>query len=125
MQSMADPRSVLVVDDSTTVAKQLTKLLDESGRYKVVGHAADGLQALKMVREFQPAFVLLDVVMPNLDGVGALRTIRQFNRQTQVVIVSSLGGVQELMKELLEAGAKSVLTKPFDAEKVLAVLDGL
>ena len=122
---MADARTVLVVDDSATVAKQLTKIFDESGRYHVLGHASDGLQALKMVREHNPDFVCLDVVMPNLDGVAALRTIRQFNRSTRVVIISSLGGVEDMMKEFLSAGAMSVLSKPFDAEKVLGALDAL
>ncbi len=122
---MAELRTVLVVDDSATVARQLTKIFEESGRYKVLGHAADGLQALKMVREMNPDFVCLDVVMPNLDGVAALRTIRQFNRDARVIIISSLGGVEEMMKEFLSAGAKSVLSKPFDAAKVLAALDAL
>lgn len=122
---MAEQRTVLVVDDSATVARQLTKIFEESGRYKVLGHASDGLQALKMVREMSPDFVCLDVVMPNLDGVAALRTIRQFNRDVRVVILSSLGGVEEMMKEFLDAGAKCVLSKPFDAAKVLAALDSL
>lgn len=122
---MAEPRTVLVVDDSTTVAKQLTKIFDESGRYRVVGHASDGLQALKLVRELNPQFVCLDVVMPNLDGVAALRMMRQFNTGLHVVIISSLGGVEDMMKEFLSAGAESVLSKPFEAEKVLAALDAL
>lgn len=124
-RAMAELRTVLVVDDSATVARQLTKIFEESGRYKVLGHAADGLQALKMVREMNPDFVCLDVVMPNLDGVAALRTIRQFNREARVIIISSLGGVEEMMKEFLGAGAKCVLSKPFDAAKVLAALDAL
>ncbi|HVO32158.1 MAG TPA: response regulator [bacterium] len=122
---MSQPRTVVVVDDSATVAKQLTKIFEDSGRYRVLGHAADGLQALKMVRELSPDFVCLDVVMPNLDGVAALRMMRQFNRNTQVVIISSLGGLEEMMKEFLEAGAKSVLSKPLDGEKVLNTLDAL
>jgi two-component system chemotaxis response regulator CheY len=122
---MAEPRTVLVVDDSATVAKQLTKILEESGRYLVLGHASDGLEALKLVREKSPDFVCLDVVMPNLDGVAALRTILTFNRATRVVIISSLGGVESLVTEFLKAGARTVLAKPFEAEKVLAALDAL
>ena len=124
-ERMADVRTVLVVDDSATVARQLQKIFEESGRYKVLAHAADGLQALKMVRELSPDFVCLDVVMPNLDGVAALKMIRQFNRDTRVIIISSLGGVEEMMKEFLGAGAKTVLAKPFEGDKVLAALDAL
>ena len=122
---MADPRSVLVVDDSGTVAKQLTKILDESGRYKVVGHASDGLVAVKEFRSLTPQIVCMDVVMPNLDGVQALRMLKQINPDAKIVMISSVGGVAEKVKECLSAGASNVISKPFDAAKVLAVLDAL
>lgn len=122
---MAEPRKVLVVDDSATVAKQLTKILEESGRYKVVGHATDGLEAIKQFKSLAPDIVCMDVVMPNLDGLQAVRMIKQVNKDAKVVMISSVGGVAEKVAECLKAGASNVVSKPFDANKVLEVLDAV
>lgn len=122
---MAGPRSVLVVDDSSTVAKQLSKILEESGRFKVVAHATDGLLAVKEFKAQTPDIVCMDVVMPNLDGVQALRMLKQINPDAKIVMISSVGGVAEKVKECLTAGALNVISKPFDAKKVLEVLDAL
>lgn len=122
---MADARKVLVVDDSATVAKQLTKILEESGRYKVVAHAADGLEAIKQFKALEPDLVCMDVVMPNLDGLQAVRMIKQVKPDAKVVMISSVGGVAEKVAECLRAGASNVVSKPFDANKVLEVLDAV
>ena len=122
---MAGPRSVLVVDDSMTVAKQLAKILDESGRFKVVAHATDGLTAVKEFKTHSPDIVCMDVVMPNLDGVQALRMLKQIKPDSKIIMISSVGGVAEKVKECLQAGATNVISKPFDAKKVLEVLDSL
>jgi two-component system chemotaxis response regulator CheY len=120
---MAGTRTVLVVDDSATTAKQLSKILETSGRYKVVGHVGDGLQALKAFQTRPPDLVCMDVVMPNLDGVQALRMMRQIQPEARVVMISSVGGVADKLAECLKAGATNVISKPFDAEKVLQILD--
>lgn len=122
---MAEVRTVLVVDDSATVAKQLKKILEDSGRYKVVAHATDGLVAVKEFKSLSPQIVCMDVVMPNLDGIQAVRMLRQMNADAKIIMISSVGGVAEKVKECLAAGASSVISKPFDAPKVLAVLDAI
>lgn len=122
---MSEPRKVLVVDDSATVAKQLTKILEESGRYKVLAHAQDGLEAIKQFKALGPDIVCMDVVMPNLDGLQAVRMIKQVNKDAKVVMISSVGGVAEKVAECLKAGASNVVSKPFDAQKVLEVLDAV
>lgn len=118
-------RTVLVVDDSATVAKQLGKILEESGRYHVVAHATDGLEALKAFKTHKPNLVCMDVVMPNLDGVAALKMIKQLDAGANVVMISSVGGVADKVDECLRAGAKNVVSKPFDPAKVLQVLDSV
>jgi len=128
MRGMADTRcvrKVLVVDDSGIVARQLSRILEDSGRYQVVGHALDGFAAIRQFKEANPDIVCLDVVMPNLDGIQALRLIKQVRADATVVVISSVGGVADKVEECLRAGAASVLTKPFDAAKVLEVLDGV
>ena len=116
---------MLVVDDSAIVARQLSRILEESGRYQVVGHATDGFAALKQFKLETPDIVCLDVVMPNLDGIQALRLIRQVKSDATVVMISSVGGVADKVAECLKAGAASVVSKPFDPVKVLEVLDAL
>ena len=122
---MAETRTVLVVDDSATVAKQLSKILEASGRYTVVGHATDGLEALKAFQSSPPDLVCMDVLMPNLDGVQALRMIRQIKPDARVVMISSVGGGADKVAECLKAGATNVISKPFDPAKVLQVLDSV
>jgi two-component system chemotaxis response regulator CheY len=122
---MAEVRTVLVVDDSGTTAKQLTRILEGSGRYKVVAHAQDGLVALRDFKTHTPDIVCLDMVMPNMDGIQALRMIRGINGGALVVMISSVGGVAEKVAECLRAGARNVVSKPFDAQKVLDVLDAV
>jgi two-component system, chemotaxis family, chemotaxis protein CheY len=116
-------RRVLVVDDSTVVARQLTRILEESGRYQIIGHAPDGISGVKRFKEDAPDIVCMDVVMPNLDGIQALRLIRQAAPEAVVVMMSSMAGVADTVAECLKAGATSVLAKPFDAQRVLEVLD--
>ena len=122
---MAETRTVLVVDDSATTAKQLATIFEASGRYKVVGHASDGLEALKAFQPSPPDFVCMDVMMPNLDGVQTLRMIRQIKPDARVVMISSAGGVADKVAECLKAGATNVISKPFDSAKVLQVLDSI
>lgn len=122
---MAETRTVLVVEDSATVAKQLSKILEASGRYSVISHAGDGLQALKAFKVNPPDLVCMDVLMPNLDGVQTLRMIRQLQPDALVVMISSVGGVADKLAECLKAGATNVISKPFDPENVLKVLDSI
>ncbi|MBI3608920.1 MAG: response regulator [Nitrospirae bacterium] len=122
---MAETRTVLVVDDSGTTAKQLSKILEASGRYTVIGRAADGLEALKAFQASPPDLVCMDVLMPNLDGVQTLRMMRQICPEARVVMISSVGGVADKLAECLKAGATNVISKPFDPENVLKVLDSI
>ena len=119
------PRTGLVVDDSSSVAKTLTRILDESGRFKVVGRAADGTEALKLYKELRPNLVCMDVAMPNMDGLQALRLLRAIDINAKVVMITSVGGVAEKVAECLKLGARNVISKPFEAPKVLEVLDSV
>ncbi len=122
---MSVVRTVLVADDSATMAKQLTRVIEETGRYKVVAQVTDGLEALKQVKAQNPDIICLDVVMPNLNGVQALRMIKQLKTDARVVMITSVGGIAEKVAECLKAGALNVLSKPFDAKKVIEVLDSI
>jgi two-component system, chemotaxis family, chemotaxis protein CheY len=118
-------RKVLVVDDSLAVARQLTKMLEEFGGYQVVGHAKNGAEAVKLFKTLQPDLVLMDIVMPMMDGIQSLRTLMRLDPSAKVVVVSSVGGVGQKVEEAIRFGAQNVISKPFEAEKVRSILDGV
>jgi len=109
---------IVLADDNADMRHYLTRLLSE--RYEVHA-AADGLQALEVTRRLRPVLVLADVMMPQLDGFGVLRAIRENSSlaSTPVILVSARAG-EESRVEGLEADADDYLIKPFAAREVLA-----
>ena len=118
-------RKVLIVDDSLAVARQLEKIVAGSGDFGVAGHAKNGLEAIKLYQGLRPDIVCMDMNMPGMDGITALRSLMALDSGAKVVMVTSLGGVGEKYAEALKLGARSVISKPFDAEQVLRVLRAL
>lgn len=115
-------KRVLIVDDSISVARQLEKIVTGSGEYDVVGHAKNGAEALKMYQLHKPDLVCMDMNMPIMDGLTALRTLMTMNRGAKVVMVTSLGGVGDKFTEALRLGARNVISKPFEEANVLQIL---
>lgn len=113
---------VLIVDDSLTTARQLRGILEADGGFEVCGHARTGVEAVKMYRLQQPDVVLMDLVMPEMDGLQATRTIVALDPDARIIVISSAAGVGDKVTEALRLGAKNILSKPFDAETVLHVI---
>lgn len=114
--------SVLVVDDSQALARQLENILAEMDGFEVEGVASNGAQAIKMYKTLNPDVVLMDIVMPMMDGLQSLRTILKLDPSAKVVMISSLGGVGSKVEEALRLGAQNVISKPFDKEQIYSVL---
>ncbi len=115
-------KKVLVVDDSLSVARQLAKIITESGDFLYIGHAKNGAEAIKMNHTEDPEIICLDMNMPGMDGLTALRTLSAMDKEVKVVMVTSLGGVGDKFTEAMKLGAKNVISKPFEAENVLQIL---
>lgn len=115
-------KKVLVVDDSLSVARQLEKIIAESGDFTCVGHAKNGAEAIKMNNSEDPDIICMDMNMPGMDGLTALRSLVVLDKEVKVVMVTSLGGVGDKFTEALKLGAKNVISKPFDSDTVLQVL---
>jgi len=115
-------KKVLLVDDSLSIARQLKKIIDESGDFISVGHARNGAEAIKMNNSENPEIICMDMNMPGMDGLTALRSLMVLDKDVKVVMVTSLGGVGDKFTEAIRLGAKNVISKPFEAENVLKVL---
>jgi len=115
--------NVLLVDDSLTVLEKLEEILAEIDDLAVVGLAQSGAAAIRMTNESMPDLVLLDIVMPGLDGLSALRTIQSLHPEIQVAMVSSLGGDAAKAEEAFKLGACQVIAKPFDAETIESLVE--
>jgi two-component system chemotaxis response regulator CheY len=110
---------ILIVDDTEFSRGQMIKALGNAG-YSVV-EAEDGAEAVKRYRAERPDAVLMDITMPQMDGVSALREIRMVDPDARVVMLTRMG--QEIITlEALEAGARDYLVKPFETDRVLAAL---
>ena len=113
---MSTKLNVLLVDDSRTVLAQLERILNEIDDVSIVGMARNGASAIRMATESRPDLVLMDIVMPGLDGLSALRTIKSMYPEMEVAMVFSVIGDAQKVEEALRLGACQVLGKPFDAE---------
>jgi two-component system chemotaxis response regulator CheY len=111
--------TILVVDDAAFMRMRATKLLKEHG-YEVV-EAENGHEAVSKYRELRPAGVLMDITMPVMDGMTALREIRSLDPAAHVVMVTAIGQ-QSVVIEALKAGAKDFVVKPFQPDRVLGAV---
>jgi len=116
-------KKVLVVDDAIFMRMTIKKMLEKSD-YDVVGEAANGVMAVELYTELRPDFVTMDITMPEMTGIEALKKIKAFDPKAKVIMVTALGQ-EGMVKEAIMSGAKNYLVKPFTEERLLQVLDKL
>ena len=112
---------ILIVDDSRTSRKVLRGILESKG-HTVVGEACNGQEAVVLYEELRPELVTMDITMPIMDGLAALQAIRGKDELAKVIMITA-AGQKEKITESVRLGAEDFLTKPFDEEKVLAVVE--
>nr|WP_315481516.1 response regulator [uncultured Undibacterium sp.] len=120
---MADYKdiSVLIVDDNDMTRETLRVILRHDG-YNVVGEALDGDSALEMATRLKPDIILLDVVMPKVSGIEALKSIRMVMHDVFVLMVTA-NTDQEVVAEAVKSGISGYIIKPFNAKKVLDTVE--
>jgi CheY-like chemotaxis protein len=116
---VSTPKKVLVVDDNANNVEVIHEILD--GDYEVID-AANGWEALEMAEELAPDFVLLDVMLPLMDGYEVCRKMRQAGAKRSKIIMVSARAMPSERRFGLEAGADDYLTKPFDDGQLLTLL---
>ncbi len=113
-------RKVMVVDDDSAMRTYCKKMLVENG-FDVV-EAANGTEAISVYKESQPDMVLMDITMPDMDGLTALKEIKKIDPGAKVAMVTAIGQ-QALVMEALKTGAMDFVIKPFDQESVLGTIE--
>lgn len=108
---------ILVVDDAAFMRMMIKDILVKNG-YDVVGEATNGAEALAMFKEHQPDLVTMDITMPEMDGITALKEIKKLSPQARVIMCSAMGQ-QAMVLEAIQAGARDFVVKPFQADRVL------
>ena len=108
---------ILVVDDAVFMRMTLKDILTKGG-HEVVGEASNGKEAIVKYKELTPDVVTMDITMPEMDGIQALKEIKQINDKAVVVMCSAMGQ-QGMVVEAIQSGAKDFIVKPFQAERIL------
>jgi two-component system chemotaxis response regulator CheY len=111
---------VLVVDDAIFMRRMISDILVESGM-EIVGEAETGVKAIERYKELRPDLVTMDIIMPEMNGIDAVRKIIEQDAQAKIVMCSALGQ-QALVQDAIAAGAKDFLIKPFNAARVVEVI---
>lgn len=108
---------ILIADDSNYMRQTLRDILREAG-HEVIGEAINGSNAVEIYKALLPDIVLMDVTMPDTNGIDALKKIIEINKDAVVIILTVVGKPEKVL-EALNSGAKSYVTKPFDVSSVL------
>jgi len=111
---------VLVVDDSSYMRTVIKDFVQKAG-HDVIGEAESGKEAVEKCKELKPDLVILDIVMPGMDGIATLNAIKESGIQTKVVMCSAMGQ-ERLMNRAREAGALGFIVKPFKVQQFLEAL---
>ena len=110
-------KNILICDDAAFMRMMIKDILTKNG-YNVVGEAENGVKAVDAYSEFNPDLVLMDITMPEMDGIDALKGIREKDPNACVIMCSAMGQ-QAMVIEAIQSGAKDFIVKPFQAERVL------
>jgi len=109
--------SVLIADDAAFMRMMIKNILTDAG-YEIVGEAENGTVAVSKYRELKPDLTTMDITMPEMDGLAALKEIRVQDPEARVVMCSAMGQ-QSMVIESIQAGARDFIVKPFQPERVL------
>lgn len=110
-------RNILICDDAAFMRMMIKDILSKNG-YTVVGEAENGVKAVEKYSECKPDLVLMDITMPEMDGIQALKKIKSMDADSKIIMCSAMGQ-QAMVIESIQSGAKDFIVKPFQADRVL------
>ena len=115
--------SVLIVDDTLFMRASIKQMLEAKG-HTVAGEASNGLEAIERFAAVKPDVILMDITMPDMDGLEALRRIKEIDKNAKVVMCTAMGQ-QAMVAKAVELGAQQFIVKPFQAERLIAAIDSV
>ena len=110
-------KNVLICDDAAFMRMMIKDILTKNG-YNIVGEAENGAKAVEKYAELKPDLVLMDITMPEMDGIEALKKIKAADANASIIMCSAMGQ-QAMVIESIQSGAKDFIVKPFQADRVL------
>ena len=110
-------KNILICDDAAFMRMMIKDILTKNG-YNVVGEAENGAKAVEKYQELKPDLVLMDITMPEMDGIQALKAIKAADPSATVIMCSAMGQ-QAMVSESIQSGAKDFIVKPFQQDRVL------
>ncbi|MDF2928222.1 response regulator [Anaerospora sp.] len=108
---------VLVVDDAAFMRMMIKDILSKNG-YEIIGEAENGLKAIEKFQELRPDLTTMDITMPELDGISAVKEIKKMDPAAKVIMCSAMGQ-QAMVIEAIQSGARDFIVKPFQPDRVL------
>ena len=118
---MSANRTVLICDDALFMRTMVKDILQQAG-FEIVGEAETGIQAVEKYKSLKPALVTMDIVMPEMGGIDAVREITRDDPSARILMCSAMGQ-QALVVEAIQAGAKDFVLKPFQQSRVLEAVN--
>ncbi len=109
--------NILIVDDAAFMRMMIRDVLTKNG-YQIVGEAENGQKAIEKFKELNPDLVIMDITMPEVDGIEAVKEIKKIDGNAKVVMCSAMGQ-QAMVIEAIQAGARDFIVKPFQADRVI------
>ncbi|MCF8009917.1 MAG: response regulator [Clostridiales bacterium] len=112
---------VLIVDDAAFMRMMIKNIITEQG-FEVAGEAEDGQQAVNMYADQKPDLVTMDITMPELDGIEAVKKIMESDSNAKIIMCSAMGQ-QAMVMEAIQAGAKDFIVKPFQQDRIMQAIE--
>ncbi len=109
--------NILICDDAAFMRMMIKDILTKNG-YNIAGEAENGAKAVEKYAEVKPDLVLMDITMPEMDGIAALKKIKELDPNASVIMCSAMGQ-QAMVIESIQSGAKDFIVKPFQADRVI------
>lgn len=116
-------KRILITDDALFMRVTLKNILTQNG-YEVCGEAQNGVEAVKLFKELKPDLVTMDITMPEMDGIQALKEIKTIDPAASVVMCTAMGQ-KNMVVEAIQSGAKDFIVKPFQPDRVLEAVGKL
>ena len=110
-------KNILICDDAAFMRMMIKDILTKNG-YNVIGEAENGAKGVEKYNELKPDLVLMDITMPEMDGIAALKAIKANDPAASVIMCSAMGQ-QAMVIESIQSGAKDFIVKPFQADRVI------